>query len=129
MWKEKNEKIKFLVFLFKLDEFLRKSDNLRMRVALLLDYDGTLSPIAPRPEMATLPEETRDGKSSHVHLDVLSTSDGLKVPDSTNFFCMLRLVLERLSRRREEFFVAIISGRAVSNVKEMASVEVRFALE
>ena len=37
---------------------------------------------------------------------------------------MLRLVLERLSRRREEFFVAIISGRAVSNVKEMAGVEV-----
>ena len=32
--------------------------------------------------------------------------------------------MERLSRRREDFFVAIISGRAVSNVKEMAGVEV-----
>jgi trehalose 6-phosphate phosphatase len=27
---------------------------------VFLDYDGTLSPIAPRPELATLPEETRD---------------------------------------------------------------------
>ena len=28
--------------------------------AFFLDYDGTLSPIAPRPELATLPEATRD---------------------------------------------------------------------
>ena len=30
------------------------------RPAVFLDYDGTLSPIAPRPELATLPEEMRD---------------------------------------------------------------------
>jgi trehalose 6-phosphate phosphatase len=29
------------------------------RVALILDVDGTLSPIAPRPELAVVPEQTR----------------------------------------------------------------------
>jgi len=76
----------------KVDEFLCKSENARRKIALLLDYDGTLSPIAPRPELATLPEDTRQ-------------------------------VLERLSRRRDDLFVAIISGRAVSNVREMAGIE------
>ena len=42
-----------------MDEFLCKSEKARTRIALLLDYDGTLSPIAPRPELATLPEDTR----------------------------------------------------------------------
>jgi trehalose-phosphatase len=42
----------------RLDEIGRRLDG--HRPAVFLDYDGTLSPIAPRPEMATLPEETRE---------------------------------------------------------------------
>ncbi|XP_063242724.1 uncharacterized protein LOC134542428 [Bacillus rossius redtenbacheri] len=30
------------------------------RLALLLDYDGTLAPLAPRPELAVLPAETKE---------------------------------------------------------------------
>ena len=40
------------------DEIGRRLDG--RRPAVFLDYDGTLSPIAPRPELATLPEETRE---------------------------------------------------------------------
>ncbi|HEX7181474.1 MAG TPA: trehalose-phosphatase [Thermoanaerobaculia bacterium] len=40
------------------DEIARRLDG--RRPAVFLDYDGTLSPIVPRPELATLPEETRD---------------------------------------------------------------------
>ncbi len=40
------------------DEIAARLDG--RRPALFLDYDGTLSPIAPRPELAILPEETRD---------------------------------------------------------------------
>lgn len=40
------------------DEIAARLDG--RRPALFLDYDGTLSPIAPRPELATLPEPTRD---------------------------------------------------------------------
>lgn len=40
-----------------------------LRVLLLFDYDGTLTPIVARPEMATLPEETRRSLSVLAEMD------------------------------------------------------------
>ncbi|HEV2851563.1 MAG TPA: trehalose-phosphatase [Thermoanaerobaculia bacterium] len=40
------------------DEIAARLDG--HRPALFLDYDGTLSPLAPRPDLAVLPQETRD---------------------------------------------------------------------
>ncbi|XP_037075423.1 alpha,alpha-trehalose-phosphate synthase [UDP-forming]-like [Pollicipes pollicipes] len=41
------------------DEYLRDYIRPTDRVALLLDYDGTLAPIAKLPELATIPVETK----------------------------------------------------------------------
>ena len=35
-------------------------------LALLLDYDGTLSPIAPHPDLATMPPETKKVLERHM---------------------------------------------------------------
>ncbi|XP_076037355.1 uncharacterized protein LOC143022854 [Oratosquilla oratoria] len=40
-------------------QFLASSVTDCSRVALLLDYDGTLAPIAPHPDLAHMPQETR----------------------------------------------------------------------
>lgn len=61
------------------------------KLVLLLDYDGTLSPIAPHPDLAILPNETKK-------------------------------VLERLSNL-SDVYIAIVSGRSVTNVKEMVGIE------
>ena len=42
---------------------VRRQLNQAGQILLLLDYDGTLAPIAPRPELAILPPETRQAVS------------------------------------------------------------------
>ncbi|XP_032515582.2 alpha,alpha-trehalose-phosphate synthase [UDP-forming] A isoform X2 [Danaus plexippus] len=42
------------------DEYLSKYIGYTQKLALLLDYDGTLAPIAPHPDLATLPLETKN---------------------------------------------------------------------
>nr|XP_023013746.1 probable trehalose-phosphate phosphatase 2 [Leptinotarsa decemlineata] len=69
------------------EEYLTEYLNNSSKIALLLDYDGTLSPIVAHPDLAKIPSETKT-------------------------------ILHSLSQR-PEVFVAIISGRSVSNVKNM----------
>lgn len=58
------------------DEIARRLDGADgRRPALFLDYDGTLSPIAPRPELALLPEATREAVlrlAEHLPVAILS---------------------------------------------------------
>ncbi|XP_044749938.1 alpha,alpha-trehalose-phosphate synthase [UDP-forming] isoform X2 [Coccinella septempunctata] len=42
------------------DEYLAKYIGDSHKLALLLDYDGTLAPIAPHPDLAVMPTETRN---------------------------------------------------------------------
>lgn len=47
------------------------------KLALLLDYDGTLAPIAPHPDLATLPPETKNvltrlSNMSDVYIAIIS---------------------------------------------------------
>jgi len=44
--------------MFLLNDFLRYIGN-TLKLALLLDYDGTLAPIAPHPDLAIIPSETK----------------------------------------------------------------------
>lgn len=52
-------------FRFSQDFFIHVAQYFRYignehKLALLLDYDGTLAPIAPHPDLATLPQETKN---------------------------------------------------------------------
>ncbi|CAG9820300.1 unnamed protein product [Phaedon cochleariae] len=42
------------------DEYLSKYIGSTHKLALLLDYDGTLAPIAPHPDLAVIPTETKN---------------------------------------------------------------------
>ncbi len=73
------------------DSYLAPYVGDRAILSLLLDYDGTLSPIASHPDLAVMPTETRK-------------------------------VLERLANH-PDVFIAVISGRSVTNVKEMVGID------
>ncbi len=73
------------------DSYLARYVGDRAILCLLLDYDGTLAPIMPKPELAVIPPETKK-------------------------------VLERLANN-PDVFVTIISGRSVTDVKNMVGIE------
>ena len=82
------EPVQIIDFKYLLENYIGKTAKL----ALLLDFDGTLSPIVPHPESANLPVETRQ-------------------------------LLQRLSVN-PDVFIAVISGRAVEDVKERVGIQV-----
>lgn len=62
------------------------------KLALLLDYDGTLAPIAPHPDLATIPVETKNvlqrlSNVSDVYISVVSgrNVDNVKQMVNSNF--------------------------------------------
>lgn len=83
------------------DEYLLKYVGDTHKLALLLDYDGTLAPIAPHPDLATLPPETKNvlarlSNMSDVYIAIISgrnvdnvkkmvKNDISKLSGSTNF--------------------------------------------
>lgn len=46
-------------FVLYFDQYFFRYIGYTQKLALLLDYDGTLAPIAPHPDLATLPLETK----------------------------------------------------------------------
>ncbi|XP_055710055.1 uncharacterized protein LOC129805859 [Phlebotomus papatasi] len=59
------------------DEYLLNYIGYNHKLALLLDYDGTLAPIAPHPDLAILPPETKNvllrlSNHSDVHIAIVS---------------------------------------------------------
>lgn len=66
------------------------------KLALLLDYDGTLAPIAPHPDLAVLPNETkvvleRLSKISDVYISIIS---GRNVNNVKSMVCIISFVTD-----------------------------------
>ncbi|XP_064215204.1 uncharacterized protein Tps1 isoform X1 [Tribolium castaneum] len=62
------------------DEYLAKYIGNTHKLALLLDYDGTLAPIAPHPDLAIIPPETKNvlqrlSNISDVYIAIISGRD------------------------------------------------------
>ncbi|CAH1174027.1 unnamed protein product [Phaedon cochleariae] len=73
------------------EDYLKNYLGKNSKLAVLLDYDGTLTPLVAHPDLAKIPLETKR-------------------------------VLQELSEL-PDIFIAVISGRAVKNVKEMVGLE------
>ncbi|XP_014255923.1 alpha,alpha-trehalose-phosphate synthase [UDP-forming] [Cimex lectularius] len=59
------------------DKYFAKEDFQNKKLALLLDYDGTLAPISPHPDLAILPEPTKQllqklANHPDIHISIIS---------------------------------------------------------
>lgn len=74
--------------------FIYRYIGYTQKLALLLDYDGTLAPIAPHPDLATLPLETKHtlqrlSNMSDVYIAIIS---GRNVDNVKNMVSSILLV-------------------------------------
>lgn len=63
------------------------------KLALLLDYDGTLAPLAPHPDLAILPQETKNvlerlSNMPDVYISIISGRNVNNVKKMVSFFTM-----------------------------------------
>jgi trehalose 6-phosphate synthase/phosphatase len=78
-------------FDYYLSDYVDVDENDKSKLSLILDYDGTLAPLAQKPELALMPEETRN-------------------------------VLKRLVRYSQDVSICIISGRSLTNLREVINI-------
>ena len=77
------------------------------KVALLLDYDGTLAPIAPHPDLAILPVETKNvlqrlSNMSDVYIAIISGRNVNNVMDMVNICVLFHLARIMIEKREEK---------------------------
>lgn len=80
------------------DEYLSKYVGNTHKLALLLDYDGTLAPIAPHPDLATIPSETKNilqrlSNMSDVYIAVISGRNVNNVKEMVSYLRSVLLLL------------------------------------